>query len=99
MVAATFRATRLVVADTILESWRHRLFLRFPPDEHYRSLEARRRPGSDEVVWFQHPTPVRPSHPIGQLIDCGWCSGWWIAGGIWGAVWHYHGLPLPALWW
>lgn len=99
MAFAAWRATRLVTTDTILDSWRHRLFLRFPPDEHYRSLEPRRRPGSDEVVWFQHPTTVRPTHPLGQLIDCGWCVGWWVAGAVWGLVWHYHGLPLPGLWW
>lgn len=102
MALAAHRATRLVVADSLLESWRHRLFLRYPPDEHYRSLEARRRPGfpeTDEVVWYQHPTPVRPSHPIGVLVDCPWCIGWWICGAVWGAVWYVHGLPLPALWW
>lgn len=98
MALAAHRATRLVVSDSLVESWRHRLFLAYPPDEHYRSLERRLRAGG-EVVWYQHPAPVRPSHPLGQLIDCPWCIGWWICGAVWGAVWHYHGLPLPALWW
>lgn len=71
---AAYRATRLVVADSLLGSWRARWFLRFPPTG-------------------RHP------HPLGVLVDCPWCVGWWAAGVAVTVAAVTHVLPWrPSTW-
>lgn len=71
------RLTRIITADTITESWRFRIFRRYPP-----SRTARRGP-----------------HPIGQLIDCPWCIGWWISGACVLVASRFVSIPIPLFWW
>lgn len=36
-------------------------------------------------IWRRFPPAPkggRRAHPIGQLIDCPWCTGWWVAGAV-----------------
>jgi hypothetical protein len=39
MVLAAYRATRVIVADTVIDTFRERWYCRFPPHEHWRAGE------------------------------------------------------------
>lgn len=77
MVLATARLTRVVTSDTITDSLRTRIFMKWPPENHGRHR----------------------AHPIGQLIDCPWCSGWWIAGATVAVAAQYVNVPVPLIVW
>lgn len=99
LVLAAYRATRLVTADTLLDSLRHRWFLRFPPDDQYRRYE-RATDALGAKTWALRAHPVRRTHPLGQLIDCPWCIGFWLSGAVVGVVAHWFAsIPLPLLVW
>lgn len=92
-----FRATRFITDDTILDGPRHRWFLRFPPDEKYASF--RLELGEDGWAWVPSDVPRR-IHPLGQLVDCPWCVGWWAAGAAVTVAALTGVLPCrPSTWW
>lgn len=76
LVFASFRVTRLINLDSILEGPRLRWFRHFPPEHH----------------------------PLGQLVICPFCAGFWVSGAMLGVA-HLVGLavwPLKwdlVLWW
>lgn len=54
--------------------------------------------------WFRRfpptGTPPRRGHPLGQLVDCPWCIGFWIAGLVVTVAAMVHVLPWrPSTWW
>jgi hypothetical protein len=53
--------------------------------------------------WFKRfapsPSRGRPAHPLGQLVDCPWCIGWWFAGACVAVAARFGSVPLPLLWW
>lgn len=40
-----------------------------------------------------------PAHPLGQLIDCAWCTGWWVAGGVVLVCSRFANVPVPLVAW
>lgn len=56
--------------------------------------------GSWRARWFlRYPPTGRDAHPLGQLIDCPWCIGWWIAGVAVTVAAVVHVLPWrPSTW-
>ena len=85
LALGVFRLARLIVTDTILDTPRLWLLERFPSDETI-FLEP-----SGNRIWS--PTDdgwiaVKP-HPVGQLISCVWCSGFWIAAIVTVLWWAY----------
>lgn len=92
---ASYRLSRLLSSDSILDRPRHWLFLRFPPagQDYYR--RAYRLDGGP---WQVGTTKRKPSL-VGTWVDCAWCSSVWFAGAIvlglcWGAS-----IEHPALVW
>lgn len=49
--------------------------------------------------WRRFPPGGERSHPLGQLVDCGFCVGFWLSGAVFGLVWHFTPLVVPGLWW
>ena len=107
---AAYRATRLIVSDTILDRPRERLFDRFPPDGDRAKLRvdwarwgsrpaggAFMLPRTPDVERFP-PDGYRPVSKVGQLLECQFCAGVWLSALTVGAVWCVLSLPLPALW-
>lgn len=89
---AAYRLTRLVRNDLLFASWRHRWYRRFPPNAHYQAMVN--QPGRG---WVQSPNPIRPIHPLGQLIDCAWCCGFWITAALVAVTAQFVSVPQPAL--
>jgi len=67
---ASYRLTRFVVTDSLPDPVRRRIFRRFPPDEMWAKAFPRVRKGQ----------PVVRVSKVGQLLDCPFCTGWWMAG-------------------
>lgn len=92
LALAAYRLTRLFTRDVLFASWRHRWYRRFPPNDHYRAMV--RQPGRG---WVLAANPVRPTHPLGQLIDCPWCIGAWVSIAVVAVVAQIVSVPLPVL--
>lgn len=97
-VLTAYRLTRVVTTDGLFTEWREAFFLRFPPTAHYASFEKKRSEGGSSY-WKLHPSPIRKTSKIGELISCPWCIGFWISGATVLAVAQFTSLPLPILWW
>jgi hypothetical protein len=110
MSLATYRLTRLLVADTfppvlwlrdrLVGGWR-------PLTEPEQEIVAR-QPGGN------HPFPLTEVDGVQQrwntrrrwspfwlaeLLSCPWCASGWVALAVTGGVWASVGLPVPLLVW
>lgn len=104
MSLATYRLTRLAVADT------------FPPVLWVRDrLAGGWRPMTDEergrgwgpgqmefIDGVAHRYVRRVSWSpqwLADLVSCSWCASGWVALGVTAGAWWWVGLPVPALCW
>jgi hypothetical protein len=91
---AAYRLTRFVVDDSLLQGPRRWVFRRFPPDQVW-------------VAGFQAEHGRERPHKLGQLLDCTYCTGFWMAGLVLLVVWalgYLNADPVEsfmfvALWW
>ena len=98
---AASRLTRLIVSDLITEPLRRMVWKRYPgSDTTWGDTEVRQKAkdafgrsigvaGQVDVfkldkVWFA-------SQPrfVGQVLECHWCAGIWVAIGVFAAAWFY----------
>jgi hypothetical protein len=101
MSLATYRLTRLVTRDTILDKPREFFFDHFPPSGERAAVKvdwdewANRPAGGAFMVPRKEPGKVST---LGQLVECHWCVSVWMTGFVVGAALPLVSLPLPALW-
>lgn len=98
MILASFRLTRLIVADT------------FPPIRVARHWLQSRRP---TVIYEQDTHTYDEANKInqiktywhedywwlGELVGCAWCASAYVSGAVVLVVWALYGLPMPILVW
>lgn len=94
---AAHRVTRFVLDDSITDSLRIQLYLRFPPDDAFRSMHRVTLPNGKRE--WQPVGPARPISKIGEFFYCYWCLGFWVSGAVVLAVMQFVSIPLPLLWW
>lgn len=94
---AAYRATRLVTVDSLFERYREAWFDRFPPDLDRARVESFRLHGAVELR--PRTTPAPKVSKAGQLIQCPWCIGFWITGGVVWVLDGWRSVPLPFLVW
>lgn len=84
LALATFRLTRLIVADLILEGIRARVlgWCYRPRVVHVGGRRVAAGPGL-----------LRGR--LGDLLSCRWCAGWWISGVVL-AAWSAHADTLTS---
>lgn len=113
MSLATYRLTRLVVADTfppvlwlrdrLVGGWRDMT------DKEWEQLRSQVKRGEPEL-W-----PTAPSEEgddrrwveraswspfwLAELLSCPWCASGWVALGVTAGTWATVGLPVPLLVW
>jgi hypothetical protein len=91
MCLATFRLTRLVVADD------------FPPIARARTWLQNARPSVPKEGANYNPVTGMFSEYRwwwgGELVSCYWCCSAYIAGGIVVTWWGLYGLAAAVLWW
>lgn len=115
MSFATYRLTRLVVADTfppvlwlrdkLAGGWRPLTLA-----EHERYVAA--SPSAQAVlrdVWSYDPDDELGQRHVrrarwspfwlAELISCPWCASGWIAAGVTAGTWAVVGMPAPLLVW
>lgn len=93
---AAYRLTRIVTLDGFTEPWREAIFDRWPPDTE----RTRWRYVKQHRALVQRAPTDRPSvHWIGQLIECPWCIGTYISGGVVLIAATLGSVPLPFLTW
>lgn len=90
-----YRFTRLVTTDTITAGLRRRLHTLFPSRTVPLYDDAGRRAEGDIGT-------LKPRWIV-ELVNCSWCTGWWVAGGLMVAAhfvnlvsWHWTILGWPA---
>lgn len=67
---AAYRVTRMITTDSILDRPRSLWFRRFPPPGDWQTVDREGNP----------LTIPRRAHPLGKLVECPWCTGFWVAG-------------------
>ncbi len=70
---AAYRVTRMITTDSIFNRPRSLWFRRFPPPGDWQNVN---RDGN-----LRNPLMIpRRAHPLGKLVVCPWCTGFWVAG-------------------
>lgn len=82
---ATFRLTRLLIKDKIIEPWRDRAQIRFE-SAWLAKDPAGRKPDPDK--WLS---------PGAYFLTCPWCVSTWVGAAVTGATWPLHRFPVPIL--
>lgn len=103
MALATYRGTRLVVADTFPPIlWaRDRLAGGWRPlvgGERYRDDDLSYHVIDDVPHRYVRRAKWSPFW-LAELISCPWCASGWVAAGVTGGVWALAGMPVPVLVW
>lgn len=83
ILGATMRATRLVVADAVPGRW----LIKEPIDRAMERYEAA-HPNGPEPWWWRYRSG----------LDCMWCAGLWIAGGVLASYHLTRGTRLESAW-
>lgn len=113
MALATYRLTRLAVADTfppvlwlrdrLAGGWRpltgseQRALVVLPAD---KALDLRRGLSVDDEGENRYVYRWRlVPEWIAELLSCPWCASGWVALGVTGGVWAVDGMPVPPLVW
>ena len=74
--------TRLITTDTIIEDLRNRFFVHWP----HEGFTTKTRPKRGEFVTTSGAVYyVNKGTKLGELIHCPWCTGFWVALGLWAA--------------
>jgi hypothetical protein len=89
---ASYRLTRLVTTDTLLEPWREQVFNRWPPTWD----RARLRWTSEHRHVMRAPEDTVPVRHWAKLLDCSWCAGVWVTAAVVLATRHH---PRRVLTW
>jgi len=95
---ASYRLSRIVIKDAILDGPREYFFRWFPPDAEHAKLRMAKLPNGKRY-WTGDVTPRRPVSKVGQFFTCAWCVGFYLSGLVILVVSHQHSIPLPVLWW
>lgn len=86
LILASFRLTRLLVFDEIME------FLRAPfMDE----IEEENEAGLVEIYYVPKQTPIR--NYFGKLLSCYWCTGVWVSAVLFIAHYFLQEIAAPLL--
>lgn len=93
----TYRATRFLIADSMIEVTRGR-FLNWlwPPPDFTADIAA--------LVANAGATPKAPTPPsflrrkLYELVTCPYCLSIWLGGAATLIVWVFYPIPLPGLW-
>jgi hypothetical protein len=93
----SYRLTRIVTLDTFMEPVRERIYDRWPPD--FERSRWRYSPQLQAIVLRAKDRPGPKVHPIGQLVECAWCIGFWLSGAVVLAASLVGSVPLPILTW
>ena len=112
MALATYRLTRLVVADTFPPVlWlRDRLVGGWRPltEPEAEALDERLRTGApllwdwQEIEGERHRylrRSRRSPYWLAELLSCPWCASGWVALAVTAGTWAVVGLPVPLLVW
>jgi len=102
---AVARITSLIVHDTILDLFRHELFLWSPPIDDienghwYQRVERvpfrKRDHGRDSFL--RENAPLRDAGFFGRLVACTNCTGVWVAGAVYAALQLAPTYTMPIL--
>lgn len=94
LALASFRVTRLVVQDSILDRPRHWFHWHWPPT----GSEWKTRPKHGKSAYVNASEPkfrVVKGTFLGNLTECFYCSGVWVSAGVLGLFL----LSNPVVWW
>lgn len=79
---AAYRVTRVVVADTISDSFRAWVWARsYERIDDYDSLADTDTRTARRSWWWEKAY---------QLVSCPWCTGWWVSLATYAAWFHWH---------
>jgi hypothetical protein len=106
MSLATYRLTRLVVADTfppvlwlrdrVAGGWRPLTEPEHNSQTRWKEWEIR----DIDDEGHRYVTRARWSpFWLAELMSCPWCASGWLAGGVTAGTWAVVGLPVPVLVW
>lgn len=87
---ASYRVTRVVVADTISDSFRAWVWSRaYAREDDYDSLGDTDTRAVRRSWWWEKAY---------QLVSCPFCFGWWVSLAFYAAWFHWHvGFARPIL--
>lgn len=74
--------TRLITTDSIIDGWRDRFFSHWP-HEGYQSMKRPHR--GTFITTSGGGYYVNVGTKLGDLIHCPWCTGFWVAAGLFAA--------------
>lgn len=114
MSLATYRLTRLVVADTfppvlwlrdqLAGGWRpltlaeHERYVAASSSAQAVMRDAWSYDPDDDLGRYVHRAKWSPFW-LSELLSCPWCASGWIAAGVTAGTWAVIGLPVPLLVW
>jgi hypothetical protein len=95
---AAFRATRVITKDSLFKRQREWFFRWYPPNEEWAKLRPSRLDDGTRS-WIQDPAPRRRISKWGQLIECPFCSGFYVSGLTVLLLQHWVSVKFPVMWW
>lgn len=79
---AVFSITRLITYDSLIEGWREWFFTHWP----HEGFQTNTRPKRGRFITTSNGGYyVNVGTKLGELIHCPWCTGFWVALGLYAA--------------